>query len=46
MSTPNYCLIEKLRVTFGLEIPELSRPGTGCLGHRPGRPPSTQSAVR
>lgn len=26
VSTPNYCLVEKLRVVFGLEIPELKEP--------------------
>jgi len=26
ISTPNYCLIEKLRMAFGLEIPELANP--------------------
>lgn len=31
-STPNYCLIEKLRVTFGLEIPELSNPAQDASG--------------
>ena len=32
ISTPNYCLIEKLRVTFGLEIPELSNPAQDASG--------------
>jgi hypothetical protein len=32
VSTPNYCLIEKLRVTFGLEIPELSNPAQDASG--------------
>jgi hypothetical protein len=32
MSTPNYCLIEKLRVTFGLEIPELIDPAQDASG--------------
>jgi hypothetical protein len=32
MSTPNYCLIEKLRVTFGLDIPELSEPAQDASG--------------
>lgn len=31
-STPNYCLIEKLRVTFGLDIPELSNPAQDDSG--------------
>jgi hypothetical protein len=31
-STPNYCLIEKLRVSFGLEIPELSNPAEDASG--------------
>jgi Protein of unknown function (DUF4011)/Swt1-like HEPN/AAA domain/REase_MTES_1575/Protein of unknown function (DUF3320) len=26
MSTPNYCLVEKLRITYGLQIPELANP--------------------
>ncbi|MEK8226454.1 AAA domain-containing protein [Oerskovia sp. M15] len=29
---PNYCLIEKLRLTWGLDIPELSNPGTDDSG--------------
>ena len=32
MSTPNYCLIEKLRVTFGLEIPGLTNPAQDASG--------------
>jgi len=32
VSTPNYCLIEKLRVTFGLEIPELTNPAQDSSG--------------
>jgi hypothetical protein len=32
MSTPNYCLIEKLRTTFGLEIPELANPTQDASG--------------
>lgn len=32
ISTPNYCLIEKLRVTFNLEIPELSNPAQDASG--------------
>ncbi len=32
ISTPNYCLIEKLRVTFGLEISELSNPAQDASG--------------
>jgi hypothetical protein len=32
ISTPNYCLVEKLRVTFGLEIPELSNPAVDAAG--------------
>jgi hypothetical protein len=32
VSTPNYCLIEKLRVTFGLEIPELKEPAVDTSG--------------
>lgn len=31
-STPNYCLVEKLRVSFGLEIPELSNPAEDASG--------------
>ncbi len=31
-STPNYCLVEKLRVTFGLEIPDLEHPSEDGLG--------------
>jgi hypothetical protein len=31
-STPNYCLIEKLRVAFGLEIPELANPTEDASG--------------
>jgi hypothetical protein len=31
-STPNYCLIEKLRVTFGLAIPELENPAEDASG--------------
>lgn len=29
---PNYCLVEKLRVTWGLEIPELTDPGEDEAG--------------
>lgn len=29
---PNYCLVEKLRLTWGLEIPELSNPGSDDSG--------------
>lgn len=32
VSTPNYCLIEKLRVSFGLEIPELANPAEDASG--------------
>lgn len=32
VSTPNYCLIEKLRVSFGLEIPELVNPAEDASG--------------
>jgi Protein of unknown function (DUF4011)/Swt1-like HEPN/AAA domain/REase_MTES_1575 len=32
MSTPNYCLIEKLRVTFGLDIRELVDPAQDASG--------------
>lgn len=32
MSTPNYCLIEKLRVAFGLEIPEFIDPTQDASG--------------
>lgn len=32
VSTPNYCLVEKLRVTFGLEIPELKEPAHDASG--------------
>lgn len=32
MSTPNYCLIEKLRLSFGLEIPELANPAGDASG--------------
>ncbi|MCC2314204.1 DUF4011 domain-containing protein [Cellulomonas xiejunii] len=31
-STPNYCLLEKLRVSFGLEIPGLAEPGEDASG--------------
>lgn len=31
-STPNYCLLEKLRVTFGLEIPGLANPAKDDAG--------------
>jgi hypothetical protein len=31
-STPNYCLLEKLRVTFGLEIPDLANPSEDGSG--------------
>ena len=31
-STPNYCLVEKLRVSFGLEIPGLSQPSEDASG--------------
>jgi hypothetical protein len=31
-STPNYCLIEKLRVELGLEIPDLVNPGEDASG--------------
>ncbi|UZN03050.1 DUF3320 domain-containing protein [Cellulomonas sp. S1-8] len=31
-STPNYCLLEKLRVSFGLEIPGLAEPGEDSSG--------------
>lgn len=31
-STPNYCLLEKLRVTFGLEIPGLANPARDEAG--------------
>lgn len=31
-STPNYCLIEKLRVSFGFEIPELANPAEDASG--------------
>ncbi|ODR03479.1 DNA helicase [Mycobacterium intermedium] len=32
MSTPNYCLVEKLRVAFGLEIPDLLNPTEDASG--------------
>ncbi|OBG78137.1 MULTISPECIES: DUF4011 domain-containing protein [unclassified Mycobacterium] len=32
VSTPNYCLVEKLRVAFGLEIPELKKPAQDASG--------------
>lgn len=32
VSTPNYCLVEKLRVAFGLEIPELKEPALDASG--------------
>ncbi|MEZ0384001.1 DUF3320 domain-containing protein [Mycobacterium sp. pW045] len=32
ISTPNYCLIEKLRVSCGLEIPELANPAEDASG--------------
>jgi len=31
-STPNYCLLEKLRVNFGLEIPGLAKPAEDASG--------------
>lgn len=31
-STPNYCLVEKLRMSFGLDIPELANPVTDASG--------------
>jgi hypothetical protein len=31
-STPNYCLVEKLRVTFGLEVSELADPAQDASG--------------
>lgn len=31
-STPNYCLLEKLRVAFGLEVPGLADPGEDASG--------------
>jgi hypothetical protein len=31
-STPNYCLLEKLRVTFGLEVPGLANPSRDGSG--------------
>jgi len=31
-STPNYCLLEKLRVSFGLQIPGLSAPSEDASG--------------
>lgn len=31
-STPNYCLIEKLRVSFGLEVPDLATPAEDASG--------------
>lgn len=31
-STPNYCLIEKLRLAFGLEVPELANPVADASG--------------
>lgn len=31
-STPNYCLVEKLRVSTGLEIPELANPAEDASG--------------
>lgn len=31
-STPNYCLLEKLRVSFGLEIPGLQNPAEDASG--------------
>lgn len=31
-STPNYCLLEKLRVSFGIEIPGLADPETDAAG--------------
>lgn len=31
-STPNYCLVEKLRMSFGLEIPELANPVADASG--------------
>ncbi|KZS74439.1 hypothetical protein A4G29_03440 [Mycobacterium kansasii] len=45
MSTRNYCLAEKLRVSFGLEIPELtSRPRMAQASTW--APPSTPFAMR
>ncbi|OBB77103.1 DUF3320 domain-containing protein [Mycobacterium sp. 852014-52144_SCH5372336] len=32
VSTPNYCLVEKLRVAFGLEIPGLANPTEDASG--------------
>ncbi|ASX00237.1 DUF4011 domain-containing protein [Mycobacterium intracellulare] len=31
-STPNYCLVEKLRVSFGLEVPDLKEPTHDASG--------------
>lgn len=31
-STPNYCLLEKLRVSFGIEVPGLANPTTDAAG--------------
>ncbi len=31
-STPNYCLLEKLRVSFGLEVPALENPAEDASG--------------
>lgn len=31
-STPNYCLLEKLRVCFGLEVPQLQNPAEDASG--------------
>ncbi|WP_307856858.1 DUF3320 domain-containing protein [Mycolicibacter acidiphilus] len=31
-STPNYCLVEKLRTSFGLELPELANPAEDASG--------------
>ena len=45
MSTPNYCLLEKLRVAFGLEIPGLAEPAEDRVRHRPGRRRSRRRAA-
>lgn len=31
-STPNYCLLEKLKVSFGIEVPGLANPATDTAG--------------
>ena len=31
-STPNYCLLEKLKVSFGIEVPGLANPATDAAG--------------